>query len=182
MINLMLTQEIVNKNKVLSLAFSYKPFEDLLPDFILQANKAVDLDPSLMIRELLRSYVKYGKGSAGYRTMLFDLAWAVYEQHPELWSDEEREEGFSDLAARCTELYPDMDPEMADLDVLMFSYGQYFAVGIDFCFNARLDDPIRPLICRSMYIFFERWSFQYNEEIMEETQVDIESWIEEHNG
>lgn len=174
----MLTKEIVNKNKVLSLAFSYRPFKDLLSDFILQANKAIDLDPTFMIRELLRSYVKYGKGSAGYRTMLFDFAWAVYEQHPELWSDEEREEGFSDLAARCTDIYPEMDPEMADLDVFPFGYGQYFAVGIDFCFNARIDDDIRPLICRSMYIFFERWSFQYNEEILEETTEELKEWID----
>lgn len=174
----MLTQETIHNNKALALGFSYSAFSPLLPNFMLEVNKGADLEPAYMVQELLKLYVQYGKGSAGYRTILFDFAWAVYEQQPELWSDEEREEGFSDLAARCNEIYPDLDPEMADLDVLSFSYGQYFAVGIDFCFNSKIDQSIRPLICRSMFIFFERWSFQYNEEILEESTSDLEDWIE----
>ena len=89
-----ITNKLVLKNKVLKLGFSNILYKSDLDLFVLYANEGAKVDPKNVLHELLRLHCRFCGVSYGYRTVLYDFAWAVLDINPQFWNDEETENGF----------------------------------------------------------------------------------------
>jgi hypothetical protein len=152
-------QDVMN-NPLLKIGFSSKLFSDHLIPFVENVNKVGAANKAEIIGYLLKEACSYCGISLTYRTIFYDLAWAVLEKSPEYWDEEEKENGFSDIGSHW-DFYPEYKGEFDDYDVGTLEYGEYF-VG---CMGILEWKPARPdYFCYGMFIFFDFWKFQYNPE------------------
>jgi hypothetical protein len=172
------TVKHVMKNKIMKLGFKSPLYAPYLDEFIQLINLGAQKDPLEVMRELIKLYERYCEVSYGLRTVFFDFAWAVLDDNPQFWNEEEKENGFSDLAAHMTEIYPELDPKTLNKDVASMEYGMYFINAMDLCFKAPLEDQVKPNFCYAMLKFFDRWSFQMGKEELEETKEFLKEKME----
>jgi hypothetical protein len=167
----LIDKENISANRLLELGFSRPMYAGHLDLFIEEVNKGAQADKALMIGYLIKQACKYCGISTGYRTAFYDLAWAVLQESPELWNEEENEEGISDLSAHY-DLYPDYKNEFDEYDVASLNNGEYFVICMDLMRNERQEHP--DYFCYAMFVFFEQGNMPYDDEMMEEALEAIE--------
>lgn len=172
------TVEKVLKNKIMKVGFKCPIYSPYLEEFTEWANQGSTLDPVEVMRELVIIFEAHCGVSKGIRTVAFDFAWAVMDENPQFWSDEEKEKGFSDFPRHIKIIYPELDPKTENYDVSTMEYGDYFIAAMDFCFVWRLEERVKPHFCYAMYRFFNRWSFQIGKEEVESAKESIKEKME----
>lgn len=159
-----ITADQVMKNKILKLGFTCRLYAPYLDEFTEAVNMGAQLDPFEVMREMVIIYEKFGGISMGIRTVALDFAWAVMDENPQYWTDEERQNGYSDFPSHLDRIHPELDSKTHNHDVATMEYGEYFIAGMDFCFLWPLEERLRPHFCHAMFRFFNRWSFQMDKE------------------
>jgi len=177
-----ITQADIRSNKVLKLCFSRVMYKDKLESFLTAVNEGAKTDPATILRELLVLYEYYCEVSLGYRTVYFDFAWAVLENNPQFWTQNEKENKLSDLPVHIDHFYPENSGKHKEYDVATLNYGEYFVIGMNIISGKRIGEKVRPMFCYAMYLFFKQWSFQYNKEVLDEVReaLDEEKEFRKH--
>lgn len=166
-----ITKKIVLKNKVLKLGFSAALYKSNLDLFVLYANEGAKIDPKIVLHELLRLYCHYCGVSYTYRTVFYDFSWAVLEINPQFWNEEETENGFSDMGNHDAEFYPEFNSK--GYDVATLDYGEYLVTGLNMLNNNVLNKNELSIFSYALFVFFERWKFQFNEDIISEVKEKL---------
>jgi hypothetical protein len=157
-----ITKGIVLKNKILQLGFKSSLYKADLDRFVSFVNLGAKIDTKIVMHELLRKSCYYCGLSSTYRTLFYDFAWAVLDINPQFWNEEEKENGFSDMSG--IDFYPDFDDKGYDTDTL--EYGEYFIAALNLLKENEMDETMESIFCYGLFIFMERWKFQFNKEVM----------------
>lgn len=168
---MLITKENITANRLLELGFSRPMYAGQLDLFIDEANKGSKAEKTAIIGYLIKQACKYCGISAGYRTAFFDLAWAVLQDSPELWNDEEKENDLSDLSAHY-DLYPEYNNEFDKYDVSTLNNGEYFVICMDLMINEQHEHL--DYFCYAMFVFFEQGNIPYDDEMIAEALEAIE--------
>ena len=171
------TVEKVLKNKIMRVGFKSTLYSPYLQQFTDLVNSGMSKDPMEVLRDMMVVYSRYIHVSRGMRTVAFDFAWAVLDQNPQFWNEEEKSNGFSNLPSHQFQIYPELDSEAKNADIATLEYGEYFVYAMDLCFIRGLEDSCKNSFCYSMYRFFERWSFQMGKEEADEAKDIIKERI-----
>jgi len=163
-----ITKELVLKNKVLKLGFSSALYKSDLDLFVHYANEGAKIDSKMVLHELLRLHCHYCGLSYTFRTVLYDFAWSVLDINPQFWNEEETENGFSDIGNHETEFYPEFDNK--GYDVATLEYGEYLVTGLNMLKNNDLNKNELPVFCYALFVFFDRWKFKFNKEIISQVR------------
>ena len=69
------------------------------------------------------------------------------------------------------EFYPEFDNK--GYDVATLDYGEYLVTGLNMLNNNVLNKYELPIFSYSLFVFFERWKFQFNEETISEVKEKL---------
>ena len=110
-----------------------------------------------MLHYLIGQVLKNCSISLGYRTVMYDIAYTVLKEHPEVWNKQERIEGSADLENHWLEFYPEYKGEFDDYDVTYLDFGQYFELAIGLLQNNEIETANKPIFSYAVYLFFRSW-------------------------
>lgn len=173
-----INKELVLANPVLKRGFNSKLYNGLLSSFIEYANKGAEADKTSIIGYLLKRAFKYCGISKTYFTIYYDFAWAILEKTPEIWNDEEKENGFSDIGSHMN-LFPEYDNKFDSYDVATLNYGEVLIGSLNILKEDETEH--KDYFCYAIYVYFDYWKFQYNNEIRLEVKAEIEEEEENHD-
>jgi hypothetical protein len=176
---MLITKENITANRLLELGFSRLKYAGYLDLFIQEANKGNKAEKTDIIGQLIKQACKYCGISAGYRTAFYDLAWAVLQVNPDLWNEEEKEYGVSNLSAHY-DLYPEYNDEFDEYDVSTLNNGEYFVICMDLISNEKQEHL--DYFCYAMFVFFELWKMQYNNDELFAEVLEAINEEEENNS
>ncbi|MBK8448709.1 MAG: hypothetical protein IPL42_01260 [Saprospiraceae bacterium] len=73
-----------------------------------------------------------------YRTIVYDFAWSILEEHPELWYEQEKQNDFCVLANHFKEYIPGYNDSFEKFDVTVLNEAEYIIGG----FNLLLENEL----------------------------------------
>ena len=178
-INTMESKEITNEEilqiPIINLIFSREEFKEYLDTFVKDVNKGKDMGVKKLLALLIEEYCKYCGISLGYRTIVFDFAYAILNQHHELWSEEDKEEGYI-LGFDFKKFYPEYDTVLDEYDITRLECWQYIVYSLNLLIDNELGDESKLAFSYAFYNFvkdfFKRTLLNNTEErIAEELKV-----------
>jgi len=92
-----LTDTDILSNSILKKGFENKNYQPYQEIFTADVNRGKDADVKLILHYLIRQIILNCGISPGYRTVLYDVAYAVLKEHPEVWNEQEVQNGYADL-------------------------------------------------------------------------------------
>ena len=120
----------VYKRQLLSIpafskAFEYKEYKDFQSSFLQNINEGSKIPPKQLLISLLQKYIEFCGISLGYRTIVYDFAWSILLEHPELWYEQETQNGLCILADHFKEYIPGYNDSFDKFDVTVLNAVSY---------------------------------------------------------
>jgi len=152
-----LNNKDILSNPILKTGFENKIYQPYLEIFTANVNQAKDTDVKIILYYLIRQILLNCGISLGYRTVMYDVAYSVLKEHPEVWNEQELLNGNADLENHWTEFYPEYDGEFDNYDVTCLNSDQYFNLAIDMLLNNDIETEYKPVFSYAVYLFFRSW-------------------------
>ncbi|MBK6544602.1 MAG: hypothetical protein IPG12_04940 [Saprospiraceae bacterium] len=157
-----------------SKVFEYKKFKAIQNTFLHHINEGSKIPATKLIGLLLQQYIDYCGISLGRRTIFYDFAWSILEEHPELWYEQEKQNDFCVLANHFKEYIPGYNDSFDKFDVTVLNEGDYLVRGFNLLLENELEYDLKPAFSFAMFTFFKNYQFLDLQELTES--------IEEHLG
>lgn len=151
---------------IFKLAFETNRYQNHLDLYTELVNNGSKIPTTEIIKILLQEYIKNIGISLSHRTIYFDFAWAVLENSPELWNEEEKVSGFCQLTNHIHEYFSDYEDAIND-DVTILDTGEYFSIGWGLLNDEINQSPLKEAFSYAMYIFFKNWDYPEWEDLAE---------------
>lgn len=152
-----ISKETVNSNPFIKQLLTAPEYTSQAAQILNDTITGSELDRKCIIAHLLKLACAYCGISLGYRTLLYDFAWAVLNHTPEYWSPQEIENEMSDLSSRIGEFYTEYHGELDQYDVTTMSVDEYLDTAIEFL-ECEATERDRPILCLGLYMFCEDMS------------------------
>ena len=113
-------------------------------------NEGSKIPATKLIGLLLQQYIDYCGISLGRRTIFYDFAWSILEEHPELWYEQEKQNDFCVLANHFKEYIPGYNDSFDKFDVTVLNEGDYLVRGFNpvSYTHLRAHETVLDLVCR----------------------------------
>jgi len=147
-----ITKEEILQIPIIGLVFSREEFKGYLETFVEDVNKGKYIDVEKLLAIMIEEYSKYCGISLGYRTVVFDYAYAILDQHHELWSEEEKEKGYI-LALDFKKFYPEYDNALDEYDITRLECWQYIVYSLNLLIDNELGDESKLAFSYAFYNF-----------------------------
>ena len=177
-----ITKEEILQIPIIQLVFSREEFKGYLDTFVEDVNKGKDMGVKKLLAILIEEYCKYCGISLGYRTVVFDFANTILSQHHELWSEEEKEDGFVYLFKNFKKFYPEYDDDLDEYDVTCLENWQYIEYSLNLLMDNELGDESKLAFSYAFYIFvkdfFNHLLFNNSEEKIAKELISISNGLD----
>lgn len=155
-------------------AFEYQQYKDVQESFLQNINKGSEIAPSMLLGLLIHEYCDNCGISLGRRTILYDFAWSVIDEHPELWSVEEIKNGYYLLSDHFKDFCPGYDESYDKFDVAIMNAGEYLVGGFNLLKEDILKPDLKSACSYAMFTFFKNGDFLEIGEVIEAIEFSIE--------
>jgi len=119
--------------------------------FLAFVNACVFKDVREVIGGLLKCACEYKLDIPMYKSIFLDLAWAVLENNPSLWTKEEKANGYSDIDLHWS-LYPEYDGSFDDYESIVLDETSYFEEVMDLLTQEEFHFSAE--VCFALYVLF----------------------------
>ncbi|MFZ4798478.1 MAG: hypothetical protein ACOYMA_13355 [Bacteroidia bacterium] len=175
-----ITKEEILAIPAFKLVFAKETFSPYLADFISDINKGREVDIQTILGLLIKEYCNYCGISKGDRTIFYDFAGELLQQHPALWNEEEKECGYSFIDNHYKDFYPEYDNALDEYDIAILEDWQYVLYGMEFLIGYDLNEEVRPGYSYAMFNFIKNYADIFDEEIdIEQLEENLDEWIKE---
>ncbi len=148
--------EQLERNTLLNKYFKIKSVRSLKDEFFKNCIEGSTLDPYTSIEYLVKMAADECGISKGYRTVFFDFAWSILSANRQLWPDEDRDSGFTDLTNYIERHFPEQATILDSYDVSMMDKLDYFVEGMDLYMGEGIAE--KPIFCYALHLFFYQYT------------------------
>lgn len=160
-----ITKEEILAIPAFNLVFAKEEFTPYLDTFISDINKGKEQDIKQVLGMLIEEYSNYCGISKGYRTVFYDFAGELLQQHTEFWNEEEKESGYAGLLNHFKDFYTEYDNELDEYDIAVFEDWQYMMYGLELLIGNNLNKEVIPAYSFAMYSFINNYFTIFNTDI-----------------
>ncbi|MBK8483167.1 MAG: hypothetical protein IPL31_02115 [Saprospiraceae bacterium] len=156
-----------------SKVFEYNEYKTIQVAYLQYINEGSKIPPKQLLISLLQKYIEFCGISLGYRTIVYDFAWSILEEHPDLWYEDERESGFCVLAHHFKEYIPGYNTSFEKFDVTVMNEAEYIIGGFNLLLENELEYDLKPAFSFAMFTFFKNYEVIDMQELTESIEEHI---------
>ncbi|MFZ1424929.1 MAG: hypothetical protein WAS55_13995 [Saprospiraceae bacterium] len=169
-----ITNEELLSITAFSKVFEYREFKAIQNSFLQHINEGSKIPPKQLLISLLQKYIEFCGISLGYRTIVYDFAWSILEEHPELWYEQEKQDDFCVLANHFKEYIPGYNDSFDKFDVTVLNEGDYLVRGFNILREDIIEPDLKSAYSYAMFTFFKNGDFIEIEEVIEAIENSFE--------